>query len=188
MDNQNNENPQEFGERAGNNDTREQAQGFGAPPPQGYGQIPPNGYNAPNGNNYQGYYGAPPVQGQGQYPPPPYGMPPRGSVPYQNYNGYQTPPMYQQPYIPPKPDKPLSSCAIISLVLGIVSIMFCCTGLFGLILASLSILFGVVGMFDKKRGNGMAIAGFICGLVSLYPAISVLLNNDSLFKWLYSGV
>ena len=63
--------------------------------------------------------------------------------------------------------------AIASLVLGILSFIFCP-------LSILAIIFGAIGM-GKPQGKGMAIAGFVLGLVAvvLWIAAFIFLANSS---------
>lgn len=61
--------------------------------------------------------------------------------------------------------------SIASMVLGIVSLVFCCNTWVCIICSILAIIFGVVG--KKKGGVGMAKAGLIMGIIAL--AISVLI-------------
>ncbi len=54
--------------------------------------------------------------------------------------------------------------SIASLVCGILSITICCTtGIFGLILAVAAIALGIIALYNKYDGKGMAIAGIITG-------------------------
>lgn len=60
-----------------------------------------------------------------------------------------------------------SSYAVASLVCSLVSWV-----VFGIILAPLSIVFGVISLSKKERNSGMAIAGIIIG--SIATAVCVL--------------
>ncbi len=122
--------------------TNQQNQGWSAPPPQG----PPPGPGGP-----------PPGPGG---PPGGFGGPPPG----QQFGGAPG------GYAAPKND----TNAIIALVLGILSILCCCVwGIF-------SVGFGIGAVFLGKKskediaasngalqGEGMAQAGFICGIIGL---------------------
>ena len=80
--------------------------------------------------------------------------------------------------------KPQKGFAIAGLVLGILSIICCCCNEYiSLIMGILAVVFFFV---DKKQNgsiNGMAIAGLVCGLVSI--AISVfglILSTTDFYK------
>lgn len=74
--------------------------------------------------------------------------------PYQNqYNGY-----YQQ--------ENARGFAVASLVLGIISLLCFCS-FFNLLPAILALIFGGISLSKSRNGNGMAIAGMICGGVSI---------------------
>lgn len=69
-------------------------------------------------------------------------------------------------------EKSKNGFGVTSLIVGIVSIIFCWTGFFGGILETIAIVFGIVGII-KKRGTGMAIAGLVCGSVALLISIAI---------------
>ena len=95
----------------------------------------------------------PPVQSQ---TPPPVQM--------------QTPPSVQQAEEPKKH----SGLSIASLVLGIVGLVSCGTLMVPEVLA---IVFGLVGIKDKKHKTGMAIAGTILGVVSIVAFIALIMYS-----------
>ena len=109
----------------------------------------------------------PPVQPQSQPPvqpqtPPP--VQPQTPPPVQQ----QTPPPVQQAEEPKKH----SGLSIASLVLGIVGLVSCGTLMVPEVLA---IVFGLVGIKDKKHKRGMAIAGTILGVVSIVAFIALIM-------------
>ena len=109
----------------------------------------------------------PPVQPQ--TPPPvqpqtPPAVPPQTPPPVQA----QTPPPVQQAEEPKKH----SGLSIASLVLGIVGLVSCGTLMIPEVLA---IVFGLVGIKDKKHKRGMAIAGTILGVVSIVAFIALIM-------------
>ncbi len=53
--------------------------------------------------------------------------------------------------------------SIASLVCGILSIIFCCSDIFGFILAVAAVVLGIIVLRNKYDGKGMAIAGIITG-------------------------
>ena len=101
----------------------------------------------------------PPVQPQ---TPPPVQM--QTSPPVQ----MQTPPSVQQAEEPKKH----SGLSIASLVLGIVGLVSCGALMVPEVLA---IVFGLVGIKDKKHKRGMAIAGTILGVVSIVAFIALIM-------------
>jgi len=123
--------------------------GYGQAPPPGYGQVPPSGYGQ-----------VPPVYGQtpehGFGPPPAYGYPQQGyGYPQQGY-GYQ-------------PRGATSTKAVLGLVFGIISILFCYVGL---VIGPVAILLSVMARNEiddaphgAVEGRGMAIAGLVTGII-----------------------
>ena len=103
----------------------------------------------------------PPVQAQ--TPPP---VQPQTPPPVQ----MQTPPSVQQAEEPKKH----SGLSIASLVLGIVGLVSCGTLMVPEVLA---IVFGLVGIKDKKHKRGMAIAGTILGVVSIVAFIALIMYS-----------
>ena len=103
----------------------------------------------------------PPVQPQS--PPP---VQPQTPPPVQ----MQTPPPVQQAEEPKKH----SGLSIASLVLGIVGLVSC--GAF-MVPEVLAIVFGLVGIKDKKHKRGMAIAGTILGVVSIVAFIALIMYS-----------
>lgn len=103
----------------------------------------------------------PPVQAQ--TPPP---VQPQTSPPVQ----MQTPSSVQQAEEPKKH----SGLSIASLVLGIVGLVSCGTLMVPEVLA---IVFGLVGIKDKKHKRGMAIAGTILGVVSIVAFIALIMYS-----------
>ena len=125
------------------------------PIPPGYGPPPP-GYGAPPPG-----YGAPP-------PPPGYGAPPPG------YGGQP-----QYGYQPGGPKPGTNGLAIASLVTGILG---CCGPL-----AIAAIVLGIVARGQIKQsgqqGEGLAIAGIICGALWLVVSILLVATGNSSFEY-----
>ena len=71
------------------------------------------------------------------------------------------------PAMVPPSKKPVSKMAVLSLILGILSLLCCCFGAFGCVMALLSVIFAIIALFSKKRGKAMAVIGLICGLIGL---------------------
>lgn len=136
--------PPAAGQQPGQSPPEQQPPAYGQVPPPGYGQTPPA-------------YGQAPPPGYGQVPPG-YGQPPQPGFGH-------VPPGYGQP---PAPYVPSSTKAVFSLVLGIVSILFCYLGaLLGPAAIILSVLAG--REIDERpgalAGKGMATAGLVTGII-----------------------
>jgi hypothetical protein len=144
------------------------APGDGQPPQDPYQQQP--GQSPGYGQDpSQGQYGQP-AYGQQPYGQQPYGQQPYGQQPY----GQQ--PYGQQPGYPPagapggfgQPQQ-TSPLAIVSLVLGILSVP-CCTFL---VLGIAAVVTGVIARRQidasqgRLKGNGMAMAGVVLGALAI---------------------
>ncbi|MCH5280494.1 MAG: hypothetical protein J1E61_03425 [Lachnospiraceae bacterium] len=124
----------------------------------------PNNYQQPNG--YQPY-------GQNGYQP--YG--PNGGYDYgQPYAQYNQP--YQQPYgqesIYAQPGEGGGDTkAVVSLILGILSILTCCCyGVVSIVLGIIAIVLAVLAKKDNMgKMPGMAIGGLICGIIGLVMGV-----------------
>ena len=105
--------------------------------------------------------------GQGQAPDPIY-MP----------EGYQP--------APQQPPKTTSTMAIVSLVLGILSIVCCCVCYgFNIILAIIAIILAVVSKRETNgKMGGMAIAGLVLGIIGILCGIIIIII---LLPFLLSG-
>ena len=69
-----------------------------------------------------------------------------------------------------------SGFGIASLTIGILSILFiCCYGWF---IAIPGIIFGIVGIAQKNRNHGTAIAGLICSIIGLITSIAMIIITD----------
>ena len=95
-----------------------------------------------------------------------------------------------------KTDKEVSNkkgLCIASLVLGIVSLVFCCAYIISIPCAILALIFGIIGL--KSEGKGMAIAGIItsaitmvimifffifCFIIGFSIGINDILSNDDI--------
>jgi hypothetical protein len=122
-----------------------------APSPQQPPVYPP--YNPGQQQyNQQQYYQQP------YYPPQYYQAPPA----YPHYN-------YQPPY---KPAKPESGLAVASLVLSIVSVVFCWIPGLNILLSLLGLILGIVA--KSKGDGGMAIAGIVIGAIMFFVSSFIL--------------
>jgi hypothetical protein len=149
------------------------------PPPSPYGSDPaspyPNPYAPPPGPanpfaNPPGtpYSGGPPQHPSGQHP----GQYPPGQYPQGPY-GYGGPP--PPPYYGYAPPKNSNGKAIATLVLGILSIVFCVFMFFDGIFVVLAVIFGIIALGETKHGRGsgrgLAVAGLVCATVGAILAV-----------------
>lgn len=126
--------------------------------------------NFNNQNNQQ----APqdPYQGQPMYQNQ---QAPQGQPMYQNQQPYQGQPMYQnQQYYGQQQPMPQGSQAkaIASMVLGILSIIFCCIYTWvALVLAIVGLVLAILSKKNNEPGKGFATAGLVCSIIGLAIAI-----------------
>ncbi len=93
---------------------------------------------------------------------------------YTNQNGYYMQGTPQQP-------KATSGCCIASLILGIIAILSsCCFYFISIPCAVLGIIFAAVGIKSGKGGKGMGIAGLILSIISIVPAVIVIVTGAAL--------
>jgi hypothetical protein len=116
-------------------------------------------------------YNQMPPQGYGQVPPQGYGqMPPQG---------------YGQA---PEPKKS-AGLSIASMVLGIVALVFgCCVPVVTYICAIVGVILGAVALAKHAGGKGMAIAGLVCSIVALIPAIYITVVGASIWSEISSSL
>ena len=76
-----------------------------------------------------------------------------------------------------KEQKRKNGFSIASLVLGILSIACCCFNYIPLILGILSVIFAIIDKKNNATMNGMAIAGLICGIVSIVLALISIVSS-----------
>lgn len=91
---------------------------------------------------------------------------------------------YQQP-VPPEGPKKTDSLAIVSLILGIGSIiMSCCITYLGIGLGIGGIICAV--MSKKKQKNGMSTAGMVCSIIGLVLSVLLLIFSAAILGMLAS--
>lgn len=117
----------------------------------------------------------PPPPPPPSYTPPP-AMPPGGS------SGYTPPPAMQQPYVTPAPGPRTDGMAIAALICGIVAFPgICCYGVPAIALGITAFFLGrraeakVKASGGTLGGEGMAKAGWICGIVAAVIGALVLI-------------
>ncbi len=158
-------------------------QGPGTPPP-GYGPqagpgMPPPGYGRNSWQN--GPSGSGPGNGPQGYGP---GAPPPN---YGRNNWQQTPPPgygYRKPnqggYNPYNGPKKSNNMALASLLLGIMSIVLCCCGGFGVILGAVGIVLAILSRGSEpmetnaKVGIGLSIGGIVLGILILIMSFAAM--------------
>ena len=101
-------------------------------------------------------------------------------------NNFQQPqyqqPMYQQPMMPQEPPKSVG-LAVASMVLGILALLLsCCVPYLPILLALLAVVLGAVSLAKKMGGTGMAVAGLVCGIIGLIPAVIIIITGAALFS------
>jgi len=85
-----------------------------------------------------------------------------------------------QPYMPPEQEpKPGAGMSVASMVLGIVSIVLCCFWYIGVICAVIGLVLGIVSIKKGPSGKGMAIAGIILSCITLLLVILILAFSNS---------
>lgn len=113
-------------------------------------------------------YGAQPYPGRQPYGQP-YGQPQYGKQPYGGYTPHPPPPPGYPAYGRVRPGNGKATTAM---VLGILAVLFFWLNLLDLALAIPAIVFGALALRDSKRfperqGRGKAMAGLICGGISV---------------------
>ena len=121
--------------------------------------------------------------------PPPSAYPPPYQAPQQtNSYGNANNPYPQQPvYTVPQP-KPANGMAIASLVLGILSIVCCCAGFFGILPGVIGLILAII-CFSKGNKGGMAVAGLVLNIISValaVVALIMLIADGSLAQIIYA--
>ena len=152
-----------------NNDMMNQGQNFDQP----YGQNADQPYGQNVDQPYQQPYGGQPY-GQQPYGGQPYGGQPYGGQPY-GQQGYQQ--FYGQENIYAQPGEGNGDTkAIISLILGIISILICCCyGVGSIILGIAAIILAIFAKKDNMgKMPGAALAGLICGIIGLLLGLTFL--------------
>ena len=73
--------------------------------------------------------------------------------------------------------------AVASMVLGICSLVSsCCIPYLPFLLALVGLILAGVSLAGHKGGKGMAIAGLVCSIVSLIPAVIVVVMGAAILS------
>ena len=120
-------------------------------------------------------------------PAAPVQQPPYQQNPYQNpyqQNPYQQNPYQQNPYqsAPAAQEStPGKGLAVVAMIMGIASLVFCCLYVVSWIPAVLGIIFGAIA---KSKGctSGMATAGIVLGAIGLGLVLLMVIGVASLFS------
>lgn len=91
-------------------------------------------------------------------------------------NVYQGEP--QMNYMPQN-NEGSQALAIVSLVLGILSLLCCCCRWAGVVMSIAAIVCGIIVLVNHKRGKGMAIAGIVCGGIGVLVALTLIIISAS---------
>ena len=96
-----------------------------------------------------------------------------GAYSGQNMDPYQPGGPFTSPYAQ-GPEKPgPNACQIISLILGILSLLCCCTGLVGIAIAVVGLILAIIG--NRNNKNGVGTGGLVCSIIGLVLAGIMLL-------------
>ncbi len=78
-------------------------------------------------------------------------------------------------------DKKPIGMAVASMVTGISYLVIsCCIPVIPFLLAVISLILGIISIKTGRGGKGMAIAGVVCSIISLIPAIIVVVGGSAL--------
>ncbi len=90
------------------------------------------------------------------------------------YAGEQTYNTSQQPYGSVQPqDTGAGAMAIVSLIMGILSIVTCCVGI-GLIFGVVAIILAGISL-SKKKGKGVSIGGLVTGIIGTLLSLVIVI-------------
>lgn len=76
--------------------------------------------------------------------------------------------------------------AIAGMVLGIISLVCCCSPFLGVITGILGLIFSIIVLVQKRPGRGMAIAGIICAAIGLILSVCMYFVNASALDYINS--
>ncbi len=102
------------------------------------------------------------------------------NIDYNNMN-YNTADYNNLNYNQPPQHSESAGCGIASMVLGILALCLSCLYYISIPCAIIGVILGAVGI-KRHAGRGMAIAGLICSIVSLVPAIIIISAGASVMS------
>lgn len=73
--------------------------------------------------------------------------------------------------------------SIASMVLGIVALVSCCIWWISIPCGVIGIVLAVLSLKGQKPGRGMAIAGLVCAIIGLIPAILLVAFSGPITEW-----
>ncbi len=67
--------------------------------------------------------------------------------------------------------------SVASMVLGILSVICCCTGYAGIVFGALAIIFAVISRKNLGYFDGMAVAGLVLGIIGFVLGAAILIAS-----------
>ncbi len=83
------------------------------------------------------------------------------------------------PYGQPPSQQEGQGMAIAGMILGIISLVCCCSGYIALVIGIVGFVLSLVVLLQKKPGKGMAIAGIVCSAVAVISIVSLMMIGRS---------
>lgn len=83
------------------------------------------------------------------------------------------------PYPQNQPPQEGQGMAIAGMVLGIISLVCCCSGYIALVIGIVGFVLSLIVLLQKKPGKGMAIAGIICSAVAVISIVVLMMIGRS---------
>ncbi len=146
-----------------------------------------NQYSQQNAGQYNNQYSQ---QNTAQYGSQQFGpQQPHLSSQQGNYAGnqaYQPQGQYNSPYNAPVQKPGPNACQIISLILGILSIICCCWGIVAIIFGVVGIVLAVIG--NKGHKHGVGTGGLVTSIIGLALAVILLVLSYTAFVTLPSNI
>lgn len=82
---------------------------------------------------------------------------------------------YSTNYVHEEDNRGSSTLGVVSLVLGIISIVCCACGCTGIVFGVPAIICGIIHLVKKNRSGGLGIAGIICGSIGLIIGVVIII-------------
>lgn len=80
----------------------------------------------------------------------------------------------------PQQEQGGQALAIAGMVLGIISLVCCCTGYIALVIGIVGFVLSLISLIQKKPGKGMAIAGIICSAIAIVMLVVLMAIGSSI--------